>query len=750
MKRIDLRTKLLLLGVGCVIVTVAVMIVVGYWQTKLSAAQSIQQVNDLVTAGTGQIVLDTYNLIQSQDEAIQLQVSDGLNVLENLVNQKGSLSLGAQTEQWTATNQLTNTSSAVELPQLLLGNTWLGKINNPSIQVLAVDQLGKLLQNTKATIFQPLPDGSGILRVATNVIAASGNRAIGTYIPAKNVDGSQNAVVAAVMAGKDYKGVAFVVNAWYVTAYHPVLDTSGKVIAILFVGVKEESVATLRNAILHTKVGETGFVSIIGGKGDYRGKYIVSQNGKLDGQSAWEETDLNGNLIYQEIVKSALALKPGETAAFSFQTKQDPNPRVVRVAYYAPWDWIVIGNGYFIDYQSFYDALNRSQTQMVSMFLLFGLGLTILSLIIVFFIANSIARPITTMTNTAKVLATGDLRQKIAYRADDEIGDLAIAFKQMIAYMQEMAEAAGLIASGDLTVKVTPQSSQDELGNGFSRMITSLQDLINMVAQSANNLTSASGQLASKTNLVAAAAEEMSANTVSVAAGMEQANTGLHAVATAVEEMTATIGEIARNSEKAYITTGQAAGQVDQFSMVMKGLGQSAQEIGKVTETITSISSQTNLLALNATIEAARAGAAGKGFAVVASEIKELAQQTAAATSEIKEKISTIQGSTAGAVADIEKIVQVIREVNEIVMSIATAIQEQSTVTQDIAGNIAQASSGVRDVNMRIAQTSTVSGSIAKEIAELSGADGQTSSVSAVLLAQLAEQLAQMVAHFKV
>jgi methyl-accepting chemotaxis protein len=75
-----------------------------------------------------------------------------------------------------------------------------------------------------------------------------------------------------------------------------------------------------------------------------------------------------------------------------------------------------------------------------------------------------------------------------------------------------------------------------------------------------------------------------------------------------------------------------------------------------VTETITSISAQTNLLALNATIEAVRGGQAGKGVAVVANEIKELAQQTAAATEDIKGKISTIQTSTGRAIDDIEKI----------------------------------------------------------------------------------------------
>jgi methyl-accepting chemotaxis protein len=354
-------------------------------------------------------------------------------------------------------------------------------------------------------------------------------------------------------------------------------------------------------------------------------------------------------------------------------------------------------------------------------------------------------------------ISQGDVSQNLEFRSNDEMGQVAESFRDMISYLQNMARVFEKMSRNDLSEDVTPKSEKDELGKFFSKMIGGLRESIGQVADNATSLSNVSDRLGSKTNIVATAAEELSANTVSVAAGMEQANTSLHAVAVAVEEMTATAGEIAKNSEKAHSTTDQAAHQVDQFSIVMKGLGQSAQEIGKVTETITSISSQTNLLALNATIEAARAGAAGKGFAVVASEIKELAKQTALATNVIKEKINTIQGSTAGAVADIDKIVRVIRDVNEIVMSIASAIREQSTVTQDIAGNIAQASSGVRDVNTRVAETSTVTSSIAKEIAELSGVaethkmSGSTNEVTASVtsLMNMAQSLQEVCKQFR-
>jgi methyl-accepting chemotaxis protein len=188
----------------------------------------------------------------------------------------------------------------------------------------------------------------------------------------------------------------------------------------------------------------------------------------------------------------------------------------------------------------------------------------------------------------------------------------------------------------------------------------------------------------------------------------------------------------------------------------MTRLGEAADEVGKVTDTIAGISSQTNLLALNATIEAARAGSAGKGFGVVANEVKELAQQTSAAAVDIKRKISGIQASTRGAVNDIREIADVIQNVSDLVSSIAVAIEEQSVVSQDIASNIGGAMVGVREANGQVSETSKVSLNIAMDIAAVDESAGHIAegtgqvSVAAQDLSALSERLNAMLEKFKV
>ena len=354
------------------------------------------------------------------------------------------------------------------------------------------------------------------------------------------------------------------------------------------------------------------------------------------------------------------------------------------------------------------------------------------------------------------------------------ITPLVISVRSVVAGIKRTSAMVKDIAQGegDLTKRldVVKKDEIGELADWFNLFLDKLNSLIIKIADNACEVENASrdfetiaGKLSrsaeetsGRSGSVSTAAEEMSANLNTVAAAMEQSSTNVSMVATASEEMTATITEIAQNAEKARTVVDQAVNRSDEASKQMNTLGEAAVGIGKVVETITEISEQVNLLALNATIEAARAGEAGKGFAVVANEIKELAKQTSSASLEIRQKIEHIQGTTNGTVDGINEISAVIKNVYEIVGTIATAVEEQSAVTSEIASNIAQASQGIQEVNENVNQTSMVSTEISKDItavnqntSEISANSDQVSK-SAGNMKQMAKELSDIVSSFKI
>ena len=340
--------------------------------------------------------------------------------------------------------------------------------------------------------------------------------------------------------------------------------------------------------------------------------------------------------------------------------------------------------------------------------------------------------------------------------------------------LKEAVDYTKKIASKDLSAQINSKyfHRKDEIGmliRALIEMQISLKEMMLLMNKDVDSLSNASSELLSisghmadgatmtteKAGTVAAASEELNANSASVADGMEQSSANLNGVATATEEMTATIHEIAKNTESAKFVTEKAVEQTAQVTKIMDVLGNSANEIGKVTETITSISDQTNLLALNATIEAARAGTAGKGFAVVASEIKELAKQTATATEDIKSKIDGIQESTTNSISDIKKISEIVQKVNDYITTIAAAVEEQYVTTKDISDNMGNASLSVHDASERTIQNSTASQEIAKEIAEVSLSAEEMSDSSkkvagsAKKLSELSESVKKMVDTYR-
>ncbi len=323
---------------------------------------------------------------------------------------------------------------------------------------------------------------------------------------------------------------------------------------------------------------------------------------------------------------------------------------------------------------------------------------------------------------------------------------------------------------GDLTkrLKIISENEIGDLAKGFNLFVKKLQEIITDISGNSENLNSSSSDLlgisnkmsletqnlSDKSNSVAVAAEEMSTNMSSVAAAAEESLANISVVSAAAEEMTSTINEISKNTANTRITSNQVVEQTKNASEKIDTLSKSAQEIGKVVETINDISEQTNLLALNATIEAARAGDAGKGFAVVASEIKSLAQQTAEATLEIKAKIENIQDSTKETVSEIVEITNAISSVNKMIDTVAAAVEEQSATTKEIASNVNQAALGIEAVTHNVTQSSTVANEIAKDIADVNQSSNEMSNDSAQIntsadeLSILSEELKNAVDQF--
>jgi methyl-accepting chemotaxis protein len=400
-------------------------------------------------------------------------------------------------------------------------------------------------------------------------------------------------------------------------------------------------------------------------------------------------------------------------------------------------------------YQQHLSAMSRSatagftSTRTSSFWLMGALGAAavLVALALAYLISRSLVGGIRQLLTAAEGIAAGDVDQEVSLHSSDELGETASAFRRMIAYLREMAAAAGRIAEGDLTGDVEPASDHDALGGAFATMTQNLRQLVGQMAEAADALAASSQQVASTSEEAGRAVSEVASaiNDIADGAGrqvhmVDRARISAEQTGEAAVQTESIAKEGVAAAEQATAAMQALEQSTGEVTRAIRELAGKSEQIGGIVETITGIAGQTNLLALNAAIEAARAGEQGRGFAVVAEEVRKLAEESQQAAERIATLVAEIQTQTDGAVAVVEDgskrslesgaTVQTAREAFEqIAVSIAdmrTRIGQIAEATAEVAAVAEQSSAATEEVSASTAETSASTQQIAAAAQQLS------------------------------
>ncbi|MFZ5647655.1 MAG: methyl-accepting chemotaxis protein [Bacillota bacterium] len=330
-------------------------------------------------------------------------------------------------------------------------------------------------------------------------------------------------------------------------------------------------------------------------------------------------------------------------------------------------------------------SANKKETAVLAVL---GIGIV---LALVYLIVGSMIRPVTKMAALVNDIAVNrDLGKSVEVHGRDEIAVLGNSINHMLSNMKtiigETRAAGGKILA-----------SSDELARSGGNISASIQEIAGNVEQFSSGVR----QLDENASNINRSAEKVS----------EVAGLGEESISGAIRQM--------MSIENVSESTSEA----------VKKLQEQAEEISRIVEVIKTISDQTNLLALNAAIESARAGEMGRGFAVVAGEVRELAEKSNNAASEIQQLISAVQRDTGQVVesinasaGEVQKGVEIVNNCGRIFNEISESIKGLKRDIESISATTQQMSSGSRYISETVQQQAEATNNIAEAAENLNRA----------------------------